>query len=194
MACGQSSGADGVSSLPQLRYLLDALPLFRPLSISALVAHSLYLLARALASLVRSLHSCSNLILNSSDRALRVLTVSPQTGALAPIHRFQDLVNRTPWHAVGFSGDGEYVFGGAGHKMSHNVFVWDREAGALVKVLEGPKESLMDADVSGASVRAHEQTGNDKTALLTPVASHAPDHRDSRELGRRAYLANELAG
>ncbi|BEJ15053.1 hypothetical protein CspHIS471_0408200 [Cutaneotrichosporon sp. HIS471] len=87
-----------------------------------------------------------NLILNSTDRALRVLTVSPQTGALAPIHRFQDLVNRTAWHAVGFSGDGEYVFGGAGHKMSHNVFVWDREAGALVKVLEGPKESLMDAD------------------------------------------------
>jgi COMPASS component SWD1 len=98
-----------------------------------------------------------NLILNSTDRALRVLTVSPQTGALAPIHRFQDLVNRTPWHAVGFSGDGEYVFGGAGHKMSHNVFVWDREAGALVKVLEGPKESLMDADVSGWSVRGRRE-------------------------------------
>lgn len=95
----------------------------------------------------------SNLILNSSDRALRVLTVSPQTGALAPIHRFQDLVNRTPWHAVGFSGDGEYVFGGAGHKMSHNVFVWDREAGALVKVLEGPKEPLVDADVSARAKR-----------------------------------------
>lgn len=98
---------------------------------------------------IRPAHT-SNLILNSTDRALRVLTASPQTGALAPIHRFQDLVNRTPWHAVGFSGDGEYVFGGAGHKMSHNVFVWDREAGALIKVLEGPKESLMDADVSGS--------------------------------------------
>lgn len=87
-----------------------------------------------------------NLIINSSDRALRVLLVSPQTGALIPIHRFQDLVNRTPWHAIGFSGDGEYVFGGAGHKMAHNVFVWDREAGALVKVLEGPKEPLVDCD------------------------------------------------
>jgi hypothetical protein len=39
--------------------------------------------------------------------------------------------------------------GGAGHKMAHNVFVWDRESGTLVKVMEGPKESLIDCDVSG---------------------------------------------
>lgn len=39
--------------------------------------------------------------------------------------------------------------GGAGHKMAHNVFVWDRESGTLVKVMEGPKESLVDCDVSG---------------------------------------------
>lgn len=38
--------------------------------------------------------------------------------------------------------------GGAGHKMAHNIFVWDRDAGGLVKVLEGPKEPLMDCDVS----------------------------------------------
>lgn len=73
--------------------------------------------------------------------------VNPRTGELLPIHRFQDIINRTPWHAVGFSGDGEYVMGGAGHKMAHNVFVWDRETGALVKVLEGPKEPLVDCDV-----------------------------------------------
>ena len=41
--------------------------------------------------------------------------------------------------------------GGAGHKMAHNVFVWDRESGTLVKVMEGPKESLIDCDVSGRS-------------------------------------------
>jgi COMPASS component SWD1 len=95
-----------------------------------------------------------NLILSSSDRALRILTVSPQTGDLLPIHRFQDLVNRTPWNAVGFSGDGEYVMGGAGHKMAHNVFVWDREAGALVKVLEGPREPLLDCAVSDPTILA----------------------------------------
>ena len=77
-----------------------------------------------------------------------MLRVQPVTGLLDPIHRFQDLVNRTPWNAIGFSGDGEYVMGGAGHKMAHNVFIWDRDSGVLVKVLEGPKESLVDCDVS----------------------------------------------
>ena len=88
------------------------------------------------------------MVISSSDRAIRTFQVSPLTGVLNPIHRFQDLVNRTPWHAVGFSGDGEYVMGGAGHKMAHNVFVWDRDSGVLVKVLEGPKESLIYCDVS----------------------------------------------
>ncbi|ORY31243.1 WD40-repeat-containing domain protein [Naematelia encephala] len=85
-------------------------------------------------------------ILSASDRALRVLAVTPSTGLLTPIHRFQDLVNRTPWNAIGFSGDGEYVMGGAGHKAAHNVFIWDRDSGVLVKVLEGPKEPLIDSD------------------------------------------------
>ena len=88
------------------------------------------------------------IILSSSDRALRVLTVNPLTGLLTPSHRFQDMINRTPWHAIGFSGDGEYVMGGAGHKMAHNVFIWDQAFGTLVKVLEGPRESLLDCDVS----------------------------------------------
>jgi COMPASS component SWD1 len=88
-----------------------------------------------------------NMVISSSDRAIRTFQVSPLTGVLNPIHRFQDLVNRTPWHAVGFSGDGEYVMGGAGHKMAHNVFIWDRDSGVLVKVLEGPRESLIYCDV-----------------------------------------------
>lgn len=28
------------------------------------------------------------------------------------MHRFQDLVNRTPWNGCGFSRDGEYIIGG----------------------------------------------------------------------------------
>jgi len=85
-----------------------------------------------------------NIIISSTDRALRVLQVNILTGLLVPIHRFQDLVNRTPWNAIGFSGDEEYVMGGAGHKQAHNVFIWDRDSGVLVKVLEGPKEPLVD--------------------------------------------------
>ncbi|WVR08664.1 hypothetical protein IAU60_005722 [Kwoniella sp. DSM 27419] len=87
-----------------------------------------------------------NIICSASDRALRLLSVHPLTSALTPLHRFQDLVNRSPWHAIGFSGDGEYVMGGAGHKMAHNVFIWDRESTVLIKVLEGPKEPLIDSD------------------------------------------------
>ncbi|WRT70759.1 uncharacterized protein IL334_007758 [Kwoniella shivajii] len=90
--------------------------------------------------------SGQNIILSASDRALRLLSVHPLTSTLTPLHRFQDLVNRTPWHSIGFSGDGEYVMGGAGHKMAHNVFIWDRESMVLVKVLEGPREPLIDCD------------------------------------------------
>jgi COMPASS component SWD1 len=63
-------------------------------------------------------------------------------------HRFQDLVNRTPWNGCGFSRDGEYIIGGAGHKASHNIYVWDRAGGGLMKILEGPKDPLEDLDVS----------------------------------------------
>ena len=100
----------------------------------------------------RSRHErCTNctrhLITSATDRALRLLSCSPLTGLLTPSLRFQDSVNRTPWHAIGFSGDAEYVMGGAAHKAAHNVFVWDRESGVLVKVLEGPRDSLGDCHV-----------------------------------------------
>lgn len=61
-------------------------------------------------------------------------------------HRFQDLVNRTPWSGIGFSGDGEYVFGGATHKAAHDIYIWDRGAGVLDKILQGPRDSLVDCD------------------------------------------------
>lgn len=61
---------------------------------------------------------------NATDRAVRVLQVDPwaskESGAFAePLHRFQDTINRTSWNAVGFSGDGEYVIGGAYADATH---------------------------------------------------------------------------
>ncbi|KAL7414747.1 WD40-repeat-containing domain protein, partial [Mrakia frigida] len=91
-----------------------------------------------------------NIVINSSDRAVRVLAIAPHPDdpegdiEVTPLHRFQDLINRTPWNGVGFSGDGEYVIGGAGHKASHDVYIWDRGEGTLQKILEGPKEPLED--------------------------------------------------
>lgn len=65
---------------------------------------------------------------------------------ITALHRFQDLVNRTPWLGIGFSGDSEYVFGGAAHKVAHNIYIWDRGAGVLDKILQGPRDSLIDVD------------------------------------------------
>jgi hypothetical protein len=81
------------------------------------------------------------LVINSTDRAVRVMFVdhqeppAPESTSLQasealdpstdptlnlrraevsiiPLHKFQDQVSRTPWNAVGFSGDAEYVMGG----------------------------------------------------------------------------------
>lgn len=114
------------------------------------------------ASAIRQLaldRSGKSVVVNSNDRSIRILafdTVVPLDPAqhgppseevrLHVQHRFQDLVNRTPWLGIGFSGDGEYVFAGAAHKAAHNVYVWDRPNGALCKILEGPREPLVDAD------------------------------------------------
>ncbi|WFC99029.1 chromatin binding protein [Malassezia yamatoensis] len=58
-------------------------------------------------------------------------------------HKFQDLVGRTPWSGIAFSGDGEYIMGGAAHDAGHNIYIWSRDAGALTKILEGPREPLI---------------------------------------------------
>ena len=57
--------------------------------------------------------------------------------------------------------------GGAGYKQAHNVFIWDRAFGNLVKVLEGPKQSLVDSDVSLVA------RGVSHLAEVPPVASYA---------------------
>lgn len=87
-----------------------------------------------------------HLVVNLNDRTLRTFSVHrPQDAppTLSPRHKFQDLVGRTPWSGIGFSGDGEYVMGGAAHGTAHNIYLWDRDAGVLVKVLEGPREPLV---------------------------------------------------
>ncbi|KAG8681302.1 chromatin binding protein [Ceratobasidium sp. 394] len=86
------------------------------------------------------------LIVNSNDRMIRVLEIAAQTYDLELLHMFSDPISKTPWNGICFSGDGEYVVAGAGHKAGHTIYIWDRSSGALIKILEGPTEPLVDAD------------------------------------------------
>jgi len=90
-----------------------------------------------------------NMVVNLNDRSVRTFTVS-EPGSDSPPefvakHKFQDMISRTPWSGVAFSSDSEYVMGGAAQNTAHNVYIWDRDAGVLVKILEGPKEPLINA-------------------------------------------------
>ncbi|KDN53124.1 WD40 repeat-like protein [Tilletiaria anomala UBC 951] len=62
------------------------------------------------------------------------------------LYKVQDRVNRTPWCGIGFTGDGEYVFGGATNITAHNIYIWERMTGTLNRILEGPKEPLIGLD------------------------------------------------
>ncbi|PKA47775.1 hypothetical protein AXF42_Ash014552 [Apostasia shenzhenica] len=56
---------------------------------------------------------------------------------------FQDAVTKIQWKAPCFSGDGEWVVGASATKGEHKIYIWDR-SGYLAKILEGPKEALID--------------------------------------------------
>ncbi|KAF7145051.1 hypothetical protein RHSIM_Rhsim04G0193600 [Rhododendron simsii] len=62
---------------------------------------------------------------------------------LALFREFQDAITKIHWKAPCFSGDGEWVVGGSASKGEHKIYIWDR-AGHLVKILEGPREALVD--------------------------------------------------
>lgn len=63
--------------------------------------------------------------------------------SLALFREFQDSITKVHWKAPCFSGDGEWVVGGSASKGEHKIYIWDK-AGHLVKILEGPKEALID--------------------------------------------------
>lgn len=98
-------------------------------------------MVRQLAWDVHGRHLAANL----NDRTVRTLDVAMRDAPprFVARHKFQDMVSRTPWSGVGFSHDGEYVMGGAAQDAAHHIYLWDRDAGVLVKILEGPREPLI---------------------------------------------------
>ena len=94
------------------------------------------------------------MVSNSSDRVIRTIPIPDLSSVDIDIenikieveHKFQDVVNRLSWNHVAFSSTGEYVT--ATTYMNHDIYVWERSHGSLVKILEGPKEELGVVEVS----------------------------------------------
>lgn len=98
--------------------------------------------------LVRLSSSGRDLLVNASDTIIRtiklpdlsVLHLQPDSIRLEVEHKFQDVVNRLSWNHVAFSSNADYVM--ASTLMNHDIYIWERGHGSLVKILEGPKEEL----------------------------------------------------
>ena len=87
------------------------------------------------------------LLVNAQDRIIRTFLLpdlsapdlDPDTIQIPLEHKFQDVVNRLSWNHVAFSaGTGEYV--AASTYNNHELYIWERGHGSLVRMLEGPKE------------------------------------------------------
>jgi COMPASS component SWD1 len=98
--------------------------------------------------LIRMSASGRDLLVNASDTIIRTIklpdltnpNLSAETINLEVEHKFQDVVNRLSWNHVAFSSNADYVM--ASTLMNHDVYIWERGHGSLVKILEGPKEEL----------------------------------------------------
>ncbi|TGO12664.1 hypothetical protein BTUL_0084g00220 [Botrytis tulipae] len=87
-----------------------------------------------------------DVVVNAQDRIIRTIQIpnlsaedlDPDTIDIEVEHKFQDVVNRLSWNHVAFSATGEYVT--ASTFNNHDIYIWERNHGSLVKILEGPKE------------------------------------------------------
>jgi COMPASS component SWD1 len=98
--------------------------------------------------LIRLSASGRDLLVNASDTIIRTIKLpdltapdlEPDSIRLEVEHKFQDVVNRLSWNHVAFSSNADYVM--ASTLMNHDIYIWERGHGSLVKILEGPKEEL----------------------------------------------------
>ncbi|KAH7931415.1 WD40 repeat-like protein [Leucogyrophana mollusca] len=95
------------------------------------------------------------LVTNSSDRTIRQFNLPvylPPNAEreyieqeLEPTHRFNDPINKTAWHAMSFSPDGEWLAGGAADPATHKIYIWDiSNDGQFASALDGGREPLID--------------------------------------------------
>jgi len=87
-------------------------------------------------------------LVSTADRIIRVydgkeIPLLGLNGEWEPIQKLQDLINRASWRKCCFSGDGEFIC--AGSAKNHQLIIWERRTGVLVKMLQGLRgEQLLD--------------------------------------------------
>ena len=98
--------------------------------------------------LLRLSVSGRDLVCNATDRIIRTLhlpdlalgAVNSNDISLEVEHKLQDVVQRLSWNHATFSSTGEYV--AATTYMNHDIYLWERGHGSLVKILDCPREEL----------------------------------------------------
>lgn len=103
-------------------------------------------LCTAMVSSLRLTSSGRDMVVNCFDRIIRTVqlpnllvdNLNPDEIHVEAEHKFQDVVNRLSWNHVSFSSTGEYIT--ATTYNNHDIYIWERGHGSLVKILEGPKE------------------------------------------------------
>ncbi|KAJ3211680.1 hypothetical protein HDU67_004359 [Dinochytrium kinnereticum] len=87
------------------------------------------------------------LIVNATDKVLRLYSILEDSGGgfyLELLMKFLDSVDQNRWAQCSFTDNGNLIVGGAASKHEHNIFIWDKDTGSLVKILEGPRQGLLD--------------------------------------------------
>jgi len=94
---------------------------------------------------VKSIHFSKDkkqYLVNSTDKVIRMYNCADNT----LVHELSDVVNKIQWKKCCFSGDDDHIIAGSAQKAEHKNYIWSREFGQLVKILEGPKEGVMDLE------------------------------------------------
>jgi len=87
------------------------------------------------------------LVVNSTDAALRLYNAKEcwetHGEAVKPLFVFQNVVTKVKFASCDFSGDGEYIVGGAqGNDTKYELYIWNTTTGALMDKLTGSNAEL----------------------------------------------------
>jgi hypothetical protein len=82
-------------------------------------------------------------VLLQRDRSLQIIALSNADASEDVSQEYEDPVNRIGWVDGDLSRNCEYLGGALADPREHKLYVWDLSNGALVKVIDGPKEDVI---------------------------------------------------